>query len=53
MLELSAESLAAMLANAYQEGWNKGHDLIPIDPRETFLECLEAVEGMCTEEAKH
>ena len=51
-INISIESLASMLADAHQEGWNKGHDMIPSDPRETFLEYHGLVEGMC-EEIRH
>ena len=50
MIALSIESL--VLADAHREGWEKGHDMIPHDPEQTFLEYQEAIEGMCTE-VKH
>ena len=52
LIDISVEGLAAMLADAHRDGWEKGHDLIPLNPEQTFLEYQEAVEGMCAE-VKH
>ena len=53
MIGISIEGLAAMLADAYREGWEQGRNLCPYDPEQTFLECLEQVEGMCGDEVRH
>lgn len=48
MIDISVEGLTAMLADAHREGWEKGHDLIPHNPEQTFLEYQEAV-GACVQ----
>lgn len=54
MISISIEGLAAMLAEAYTEGHEAGHMLIPPpEPETLFLEYQAAVEGMCDNHVKH
>lgn len=52
MFEITTESLAALLADAYSKGHEDGHMLIPSPSPETlFLNYQEQVESMC--EVRH
>ena len=50
---MSEESLAALLLQAHEEGWSKGHDMTPLEPELTYIAYQELVEGMTSPETRH
>ena len=53
MIAINEEGLAAMLLQAHQEGWEKGHDLIPLEPELTYIAYQKFVDGMTGPETRH
>lgn len=54
-INISIESLAAMLAEAHRDGWEDGRNLCPHDPQAVYLEYQDAVERLCDapEDVRH
>ena len=53
MISMTEECLASMLSTAHEEGWAKGHDMIPLEPEQTFIAYQELVEGLISQEVRH
>ena len=53
MISMTEECLASMLSTAHEEGWSKGHDMIPLEPELIYLVYQELVEGMTSPEVRH
>ena len=53
MISMSEECLASMLSTAHEEGWAKGHDMIPLEPELVYIAYHEIVEGLTSQEVRH